>query len=240
MGVWWHALAFVTHERAKMSHKPGRNLTQAGPKCHTRAKMSHSHVIIVDRGLLHWENRGEAREYGRNKSLCGAYFTKEVNPFFFKRRNRKIYLHFLSSLNMSQVVEIGPHGKHTLGNQCDGCWWIGTARNHGISNHDERKIEERGQTVELHWSPATGTLTIDYWCWLNHRIHSCCHQWKCFNWYLHWPFHSLPVLPLAMSCPHCCVCRAALMGLVSMYLVVQVGPARTNISPQGRGHKRRQ
>ena len=46
MGVWWHALAFVTHERAKMSHKPGRNVTQAGPKCHTRAKMSHSHVII--------------------------------------------------------------------------------------------------------------------------------------------------------------------------------------------------
>ena len=30
-----------------MSHKPGRNVTQAGPKCHTRAKMSHSHVIIV-------------------------------------------------------------------------------------------------------------------------------------------------------------------------------------------------
>ena len=29
-----------------MSHKPGRNVTQAGPKCHTRAKMSHSHVII--------------------------------------------------------------------------------------------------------------------------------------------------------------------------------------------------
>ena len=48
MGVWWHALAFVTHERAKMSHKPGRNVTQAGPKCHTRAKMSHSHVIIND------------------------------------------------------------------------------------------------------------------------------------------------------------------------------------------------
>ena len=48
MGVWWHALAFVTHERAKMSHKPGRNVTQAGPKCHTRAKISHSHVII------HW------------------------------------------------------------------------------------------------------------------------------------------------------------------------------------------
>ena len=47
MGVWWHALAFVTHERAKMSHKPGRNVTQAGPKCHTRAKMSHSHVIIA-------------------------------------------------------------------------------------------------------------------------------------------------------------------------------------------------
>ena len=47
MGVWWHALAFVTHERAKMSHKPGRNVTQAGPKCHTRAKMSHSHVIII-------------------------------------------------------------------------------------------------------------------------------------------------------------------------------------------------
>ena len=46
MGVWWHALAFVTHERAKMSHKQGRNVTQAGPKCHTRAKMSHSHVII--------------------------------------------------------------------------------------------------------------------------------------------------------------------------------------------------
>ena len=46
MGVWWHALAFVTHERAKMSHKPGRNVTQAGPKCHTRAKMSHSHVIM--------------------------------------------------------------------------------------------------------------------------------------------------------------------------------------------------
>ena len=46
MGVWWHALAFVTHERSKMSHKPGRNVTQAGPKCHTRAKMSHSHVII--------------------------------------------------------------------------------------------------------------------------------------------------------------------------------------------------
>ena len=46
MAVLWHALAFVTHERAKMSHKPGRNLTQAGPKCHTRAKMSHSHVII--------------------------------------------------------------------------------------------------------------------------------------------------------------------------------------------------
>ena len=46
MGLWWHALAFVTHERAKMSHKPGRNVTQAGPKCHTRAKMSHSHVII--------------------------------------------------------------------------------------------------------------------------------------------------------------------------------------------------
>ena len=48
MGVWWHALSFVTHERAKMSHKPGRNVTQAGPKCHTRAKMSHSHVIIQD------------------------------------------------------------------------------------------------------------------------------------------------------------------------------------------------
>ena len=47
MGVWWHALAFVTHERAKMSHKPGRNVTQAGPKCHTRAKMSHSHVVIM-------------------------------------------------------------------------------------------------------------------------------------------------------------------------------------------------
>ena len=47
MGVWWHALAFVTHERSKMSHKPGRNLTQAGPKCHTRAKMSHSHVIML-------------------------------------------------------------------------------------------------------------------------------------------------------------------------------------------------
>ena len=46
MGVWWHALAFVTHERAKMSHKLGRNVTQAGPKCHTRAKMSHSHVIM--------------------------------------------------------------------------------------------------------------------------------------------------------------------------------------------------
>ena len=42
MGVWWHALAFVTHERAKMSHKPGRNVTQAGPKCHTRAKISQS------------------------------------------------------------------------------------------------------------------------------------------------------------------------------------------------------
>ena len=47
MGVWWHALAFVTHERAKMSLKLGRNVTQAGPKCHTRAKMSHSHVIIT-------------------------------------------------------------------------------------------------------------------------------------------------------------------------------------------------
>ena len=47
MGVWWHALAFVTHERAKMSHKPGQNVTQAGPKCHTRAKMSHSHVVIL-------------------------------------------------------------------------------------------------------------------------------------------------------------------------------------------------
>ena len=47
MEVWWHALAFVTHERAKMSHKPGRYVTQAGPKCHTRAKMSHSHVIIM-------------------------------------------------------------------------------------------------------------------------------------------------------------------------------------------------
>ena len=45
MGIWWHALTFVTHERAKMSHKPVRNVTQAGPKCHTRAKMSHSHVI---------------------------------------------------------------------------------------------------------------------------------------------------------------------------------------------------
>ena len=32
MGVWWHALTFVTHERAKMSHKPVRNVTQAGPK----------------------------------------------------------------------------------------------------------------------------------------------------------------------------------------------------------------
>ena len=46
MGVWWHALALVTHERAKMSHKQGRNVTQAGPKCHTRAKMSHGHVIM--------------------------------------------------------------------------------------------------------------------------------------------------------------------------------------------------
>ena len=55
MGVWWHVLAFVTHERAKMSHKQGRNVTQAGPKCHTRAKMSHSHVIIVVR-LLCWES----------------------------------------------------------------------------------------------------------------------------------------------------------------------------------------
>ena len=52
MGVWWHALAFVTHERAKMSHKPGRNVTQAGPKCHTRAKMSHSHVIIYNNHTL--------------------------------------------------------------------------------------------------------------------------------------------------------------------------------------------
>ena len=33
--------------RAEMSHKPGRNVTQAGPKCHTRAKMSHSHVIML-------------------------------------------------------------------------------------------------------------------------------------------------------------------------------------------------
>ena len=32
-----------------MSHKPVRNVTQAGPKCHTRAKMSHSHVIIMYR-----------------------------------------------------------------------------------------------------------------------------------------------------------------------------------------------
>ena len=58
MGVWWHALAFVTHERAKMSHKPGRNVTQAGPKCHTRAKMSHSHVIIADTPplLLHYDD----------------------------------------------------------------------------------------------------------------------------------------------------------------------------------------
>ena len=31
-----------------MSHKQGRNVTQAGPKCHTRAKMSHSHVIMPD------------------------------------------------------------------------------------------------------------------------------------------------------------------------------------------------
>ena len=54
MGVWWHALAFVTHERAKMSHKPGRNVTQAGPKCHTRAKMSHSHVIIQSNAVSHW------------------------------------------------------------------------------------------------------------------------------------------------------------------------------------------
>ena len=53
MGVWWHALAFVTHERAKMSHKPGRNVTQAGPKCHTRAKMSHCHVIILHNDQWH-------------------------------------------------------------------------------------------------------------------------------------------------------------------------------------------
>ena len=30
-----------------MSHKPVRNVTQAGPKCHTRAKISHSHVIML-------------------------------------------------------------------------------------------------------------------------------------------------------------------------------------------------
>ena len=54
MGVWWHALAFVTHERAKTSHKPGRNVTQAGPKCHTRDKMSQSHVIISHVGLSEW------------------------------------------------------------------------------------------------------------------------------------------------------------------------------------------
>ena len=47
--IWWYAIAFVTHERAKMSYKPGRNVTQAGPKCHTRAKMSHSHVIMPDK-----------------------------------------------------------------------------------------------------------------------------------------------------------------------------------------------
>ena len=57
MGVWWHALAFVTHERAKMSHKPGRNVTQASPKCHTRAKMSHSHVIIQDTRRMWFEYR---------------------------------------------------------------------------------------------------------------------------------------------------------------------------------------
>ena len=62
MGVWWHALAFVTHERAKMSHKPGRNVTQAGPKCHTRAKMSHSHVIIGA-----WQHQAITRT---NVDLC--------------------------------------------------------------------------------------------------------------------------------------------------------------------------
>ena len=35
-----------------MSHKPVRNVTQAGPKCHTRAKMSHSHVIINFNSLM--------------------------------------------------------------------------------------------------------------------------------------------------------------------------------------------
>ena len=35
-----------------MSHKPGRNVTQAGPKCHTRAKMSHSHVIMADQAPM--------------------------------------------------------------------------------------------------------------------------------------------------------------------------------------------
>ena len=54
MGVWWHALTFVTHERAKMSHKPVRNVTQAGPKCHTRAKMSHSRVIIHNNAFSTW------------------------------------------------------------------------------------------------------------------------------------------------------------------------------------------
>ena len=93
MGVWWHALAFVTHERAKMSHKPGRNVTQAGPKCHTRAKMSHSHVIIMakpspsqcDNALQMYENLFRYRE-----KIILLWFTRALS-FFSSRDNVSLY-----------------------------------------------------------------------------------------------------------------------------------------------------
>ena len=142
MGVWWHALAFVTHERAKMSHKPGRNLTQAGPKCHTRAKMSHSHVII----LLHAINLNNCNKsyflfddeyisclmmlmrrytYILTKIVIELVrlITTQISPYIAKRYTREMVAyqtHYLQSIpNMILLTPLN-HFPHVF-NTCEQC-----------------------------------------------------------------------------------------------------------------------
>ena len=113
MGVWWHALAFVTHERAKMSHKPVRNVTQAGPKCHTRAKMSHSHVIItclarvvwtVDGRCIELQTGGVWREWPNmhiSFILCPVYW---IQPYRFNTQSGSLLYHMALLEKMSRII----------------------------------------------------------------------------------------------------------------------------------------
>ena len=108
MGVWWHALAFVTHERAKMSHKPVRNVTQAGPKCHTRAKMSHSHVIIYNETWKicshhDWQPCWIVRPLWKSKLFCndltllGFLILKNMSKLVFANTSFGIFTNFHGS-----------------------------------------------------------------------------------------------------------------------------------------------